>query len=340
MGRTRKQMPSRKNIQHQLPQFNLSEDLSEEAAQGSNRQIATEEVLDNDDDTSSLLPDPESYISSDNEDDSITDKVDKVNSRRRKAIEEEDSNVRKKTKFESTLYNMQLMQTQMFTIIQEIQKNVNEIYADVKSNGGLSQIENNTKWIEDAISQAIYTLSGKVKYPNDEQLMQVCHDALSDARQGEFIKIKKNGWKRYFNKNIRPLAQRFSRQARSNIVQRVKEAVHVEFVELVKPKAENRQVTHDEEQKFKNSEVICECYKKLNQPIDPSNDLQYTYLNSIIDRVFTNRNTEKNSIAFGMAVALNYLDPTKGINMVPSEIVGRMNYFLEKMQVVEREEYN
>jgi hypothetical protein len=44
---------------------------------------------------------------------------------------------------------MQLMQTQMFTMIQEIQKNVNEIYADMKSNGGLSnQIENNTKWIE------------------------------------------------------------------------------------------------------------------------------------------------------------------------------------------------
>ena len=39
-----------------------------------------------------------------------------------------------------------------------------------------------------------------------------------------------------------------------------------------------------------------------------------------------------------MAVALNYLDPTKGINMVPSEIVERMNNFLEKMQVVDREE--
>jgi hypothetical protein len=108
----------------------------------------------------------------------------------------------------------------------------------------------------------------------------------------------------------------------------------------VKLKAENRQVTHDEERKFKNSEVTRECYKKLNQPIDPSNDLQYTYLNSIIDRVFTNQNTEKNLIAFRMAVALSYLDPTKGINMVPSEIVGRMNYFLEKMQVDEREELN
>jgi hypothetical protein len=40
--------------------------------------------------------------------------------------------------------------------------------------------------------------------------MQVCHDALSNARQDEFSKIKKNGWKRYFNKNIRPLVSKFN----------------------------------------------------------------------------------------------------------------------------------
>ncbi len=34
-------------------------------------------------------------------------------------------------------------------MIQDIQKNVNEIYMDWKSNGGLSNhIKNNTKWIE------------------------------------------------------------------------------------------------------------------------------------------------------------------------------------------------
>jgi hypothetical protein len=82
-----------------LPQFNLSEDPSEEAAQN-----ATGEVLDNEDDTSSLLPDPEPYFSSDNEDD-ITNKIDKVNSRRRKAIEEENSNVQKKT---SKFFNFNL----------------------------------------------------------------------------------------------------------------------------------------------------------------------------------------------------------------------------------------
>jgi hypothetical protein len=38
-----------------------------------------------------------------------------------------------------------------------------------------------------------------------------------------------------------------------------------------------------------------------------------------------------------MAVAFNYLDPSKGVNMVPSEVVERMNVFLDKMQVEDRE---
>jgi len=54
---------------------------------------------------------------------------------------------------------------------------------------------------------------------------------------------------------------------------------------------------------------------KLNKPID-FNDPSYTYLNLIIDHTFTDSNTEKNSIAFGMAVALNYLDPLKGVKLV------------------------
>ena len=73
---------------------------------------------------------------------------------------------------------------------------------------------------------------------------------------------------------------------------------------------------------------------KLNQPVNPNDDSHYTYLNSIIDCVFPNPNTEKNSIAFGMAITLNYLDPIKGINMVPSEIVERMNNFLEKCKLL------
>jgi hypothetical protein len=58
---------------------------------------------------------------------------------------------------ESTLYNMQIVQSQMFTMIQEIQKNVNEIYMDWKSNGGLSNhIENDTRWIE--VNKIIYLI--------------------------------------------------------------------------------------------------------------------------------------------------------------------------------------
>ncbi|CAB5154948.1 unnamed protein product [Rhizophagus irregularis] len=220
------------------------------------------------------------------------------------------------SKIESTLCNMQLTQNRMFTMIQAMQKNVNEMYLDWKSTGGFgSHAENDTKWMEDAVSQAVYTLSEKVKYLNDERIMQVCYDhALADIGNEDFLNVIKRGrWKRFFNKNIRSLAQRYLHQARSNIVQRIKDAVHAEFENLVKLKTENRQ--------------------KLNQPIDPDNDLHYTYLNSIIDNVFTNPHTEKNSIAFGMAITLNYLDLTKGINMVPSEVIDRMNGFLEKMKV-------
>jgi hypothetical protein len=38
--------------------------------------------------------------------------------------------------------------------------------------------------------------------------MQVCHDALSEARQDEFNKIKNSGWRRYFMKHIRPLVSK------------------------------------------------------------------------------------------------------------------------------------
>lgn len=133
-------------------------------------------------------------------------------------------------------------------------------------------------------------------------------------------------------------AQRFSRQARSNIVQRIKDAIHDEFTDLVKPKTENRQVTREEEKKFKDANITRECYMKLSKPVD-SNDPSYTYLNLIIDNAFPDSNTEKNSIAFGMAVALNYLDPSKGIKLVQSEVVERMNHFLEKMKVSDREGY-
>ncbi|CAG8786436.1 5022_t:CDS:1, partial [Cetraspora pellucida] len=80
------------------------------------------------------------------------------------------------------------------------------------------------------------------------------------------------------------------------------------------------------------ADITKECYLKLNQPVDINDDPHYTYLNLIIDRTFADLNTEKNSIAFGMAIALNYLDPSKRISMVPSEVIVRMNHILEKMQ--------
>ena len=41
------------------------------------------------------------------------------------------------------------MQKQMFTMIQDIQQNVDEMYTDWKTNGGFgSSVENDMKWIE------------------------------------------------------------------------------------------------------------------------------------------------------------------------------------------------
>ncbi|GES72492.1 hypothetical protein GLOIN_2v1789101 [Rhizophagus clarus] len=85
------------------------------------------------------------------------------------------------------------------------------------------------------------------------------------------------------------------------------------------------------------SQQARKCYTKLNKLVDANDDSHYIYLNLIIDHIFTNPKTEKNSIAFGMAIALNYLDLSKGVNMVPSEVVKRMNFFLDKIQVLECE---
>ncbi|CAG8622601.1 7751_t:CDS:2, partial [Racocetra persica] len=151
-----------------------------------------------------------------------------------------------------------------------------------------------------AIAEAIYDAIKKIKYPTNEHLMKICYDMLSDIKKDEF-------------------------QNKSNIV--VKNAiltrisVHFEFPDLVKLKTGNRQVMYKKERKFKEADVTKECYLKLNHPIDVNDDLHYTYLNLIINCTFADPNTEKNSIAFGMAVALNYLDPSKRISMVPSEVI-------------------
>ncbi|CAG8806109.1 7141_t:CDS:2 [Cetraspora pellucida] len=165
-------------------------------------------------------------------------------------------------------------------------------------------LENN--WhqpLQDAIGEAIYAAIEKTKYPTDEHLMKICYDTLLDIKEVDF-----------------------------------QNTIHSEFLDLVKPKTGNRQVTHEEERKFKEANITKESYLKLNQPVDANDDPHYTYLNLIIDHTFADPNTEKNFIAFGMAVALNYLDSSKGISMVPSEVTERMNHILEKMQVPDHKE--
>ncbi|KAF0545527.1 hypothetical protein F8M41_002238 [Gigaspora margarita] len=259
------------------------------------------------------IPEPEAHLPSD--DDYLSDNdfasenevaTHSKHKRKNDKVANEDTNMQKRIRFATTIRNMHEIQLQMVAKIYDMQKKIDAMYADWKSVGFGGDMRKDNKWIENAIGQLIYCIIEKVKYPNDERIME---------------------------------AQRFARQARSNIVQCIKDTIHSEFSDLTKPKTENWQVSHDEERKFKDADITRECYTKLNKPVDINDDPHYTYLNLIIDCAFTDPATEKNSIAFGMAVALNYLDPTKGVNMVPSEVVERMNYFLEKMQVNEREEY-
>jgi hypothetical protein len=127
------------------------------------------------------------------------------------------------------------MQNKMFATVQDIQKKVDEIYGDWKSTGFGGHVDkNDMKWIDvsiilidiclfpmlyskvtyniilqDAISKAVYNKIEKRKYPNDEQLMQVCYDALVNANKEEFQnKIRNGGWKRFFNKHIRSLVSK------------------------------------------------------------------------------------------------------------------------------------
>ncbi|CAB4483957.1 hypothetical protein RhiirA1_401477 [Rhizophagus irregularis] len=261
-----------KNI---LPIIDLSEDSNATTT------IITEEaleshLLDNDNtqpNQEEYSPIDNEYFNDDDDDHNTTHSINKQKNRDTKR----DKDKQKRTR---TLSDMQNVQNQLVTIVQDVHKKATEMYTDWKATGFGGQLENNTKWIE---------------------------------------------------------AQCLSRQARSNIVQRIKDAIHDKFSDLTKPKTQNRQVTSDEEKKFKNSDITRECYIKLNKPVDVNDNPHYTFLNLIINRVFTNPKTEKNSIAFGMAVVLNYLDPSKGVNIVPIEVIERMNFFLERMQVSERE---
>ncbi|CAG8849049.1 13106_t:CDS:2, partial [Racocetra persica] len=106
--------------------------------------------------------------------------------------------------FSLTIGSIHGVQLQMVPMIQDIQKKLDEMYSDWKAVGFGVQMKNDTKWIEDAISQTIYGLIEKVKYPSDKCLMQVYYDALLDMKgEGFTNKIKHGGWKRFFNKHVR-----------------------------------------------------------------------------------------------------------------------------------------
>jgi hypothetical protein len=187
MGRNRKQksVSVRKSVQHVLPQINLSEDLSEPVSVpdspttqlSSDKQMATRvnverrsDILDEDEDVHDHDDVHDQEGSDDYERVSSEDET-VFSNRKRKTKETEEDNVQKRTRklfvelllfiiivdfiivifllgYVSTIKNMQNVQNQMFTIIQDIQTKVNEMYVDWKAGGSTSHIENNTKWID------------------------------------------------------------------------------------------------------------------------------------------------------------------------------------------------
>ncbi|CAG8745053.1 5846_t:CDS:2, partial [Gigaspora rosea] len=281
MGRTRrKSVSTRRSAQHVLPSIELSEERTNTSSTQSISNILS---------TSSTLSDSESNIRI-AKSAMIENPVD---------ILDYDTLPDWMTNFQficiivyavlflvliSTIRSMHDVQLQMTMMIHDIKRKIDEMHENWKVSSKNFK-ENEAKWIELAIGDAVYSKIGQVKYPTDEQLMEVCYDALLNTYKDEFQNKKPS----IMNSHI------------------------------VKPKTENKQVSQEEEQKFKDADITQECYLKLNQPVDANDNPNYTYINLIIDRTFTDPDTEKNSIAFGMAVALNYLDPTKGINMVPSE---------------------
>ncbi|CAG8592277.1 26301_t:CDS:2 [Dentiscutata erythropus] len=185
--------------------------------------------------------------------------------------------------------------------------------------------------------------SGSLSTPNVSSVSSTSNSSQIESNKQIFQKrlsltIRTTGFGGHVKNDTKWIeAQRFCRQTRSNIIQRIKDSIYTEFEDLIKPKRENCQVTRDKELRFKNSRIIRECYAKLNRPVNVEDDPNYTYLNFILDHVFPDPKTEKNFIAFGIVVALNYLDLSKEITIVPSEVVQKMNYFLEKMNVPDHE---
>ncbi|PKY53007.1 hypothetical protein RhiirA4_425711 [Rhizophagus irregularis] len=136
---------------HVLPHINLSqEDVSESAK----------------------IPTPPRIVIVEDHPDEVNDHTPLFTLEASLSSEEEKADSGNESGYASTIGNMQYMQKQMFTIIQDVQKKINEMY--------------------DTISQAIYTTTERSKYPSDERLMQVCYNALLNENDEEFQNKIKN----------------------------------------------------------------------------------------------------------------------------------------------------
>ncbi|KAF0537231.1 hypothetical protein F8M41_008645 [Gigaspora margarita] len=226
MGRTKKSTftLTHRGAKHTLPSIDLLEEQTEvlstsstqSASSGSTqigsdmrpaKNVVTESNLDMFDDN--VLPNPESSDNEDLNDDISENETDHSNLKRKdnKNANDDDTNMQKRIRYSSTIKSIQEVQLQMVTVIQDIHKKLDEMYSDWKAVGFGSNIKIDKKWIEDAISQVIYGVIEKTKFPNDELLMKVCYEALVAMKGDEFInKIKYSGWKHFFAKYVRQTA--------------------------------------------------------------------------------------------------------------------------------------
>ncbi|CAB5364931.1 unnamed protein product [Rhizophagus irregularis] len=123
-----------KCTQHILLYIDLSEDSSAPVTTPGDSMSANEHHV------------MEEHPSSDEE--NYNDEID-LRGHKQKKDNENDDDGQKKIRTLNTITNLQFMQKQMFTMIQDIKQNVDEMYTDWKANGGFGDhTKNNTRWIE------------------------------------------------------------------------------------------------------------------------------------------------------------------------------------------------
>ncbi|PKK59305.1 hypothetical protein RhiirC2_719905 [Rhizophagus irregularis] len=126
----------------------------------------------------------EEHPSSDEE--NYNDEID-LRGHKQKKDNENDDDGQKKIRTLNTITNLQFMQKQMFTMIQDIKQNVDEMYTDWKANGGFGDhTKNNTRWIEIKKNSLAFGMTVALNYLDlSKSINMVPSEHLLDTRYVE-----------------------------------------------------------------------------------------------------------------------------------------------------------